>query len=493
MLRLKPLALLLAIFGAFWSFEAFPALDKERWCKVTTSQFDLYGYLPKNRLQSLADSLLAFNAVSDQYMPGERISGHRLRVVAFRNQKEFIDVFQAEKFIGFMYPSLRQHLLAFVLDERDSRPLMVAYHEYAHFLARSRLSIYVPLWYEEGFAQFVSTVDVRRDRAFVGEIPLRRLSRAVRRNADNIDKILNSTPPFDWGRHEVTDNYLIAWAVTHMLFLGVDESGKRLRENIPQLLERISTGTKTDQALLDLTGTDKESFVDLLRKHLSRSRTHEEIVQIPNVDNRGKHEVVCLNSYEKKVLLGEILINHNPVLAQEYLNEAQEEAPYDPDLLVSLSRANANDYQRSYALAKDAYDRDNQHVEANIRVADLLTWPCLLNPGERCQDYLHLASQFYLNALTNASTRVDAAFGLGVVYLELGRAGDGLNYLRVAHQRAPWSPRTNLFLGEAYGLIGDYQRAESHLTKAVLWETQDAWRSKAQESLDATLARMARN
>lgn len=484
--RVKVLLLSICLVGA--AYESWGALEKERWCKLTTSEFDLYGYVPRNQLQSLADSLLSFNAVTDTYMPGERISGHLLRVVAFRNQKEFLDVFQQEHFIGFMHPSLREHLLAFVLEEKKNKPLTVAFHEYTHFLARSRLNTYVPLWYEEGFAQFLSTMEIRRHSAIVGEIPRRRLSRAIRRNADNIDKILNSTPPFDWSRHDITENYLVAWSIAHMLFRGVDTNNEPLRERIPDLLDQMSRGILADQALKDITQTDSESLVALVRDHLSRTSRHEQVTQIHQDWPKGEHPIHCLDNFERKVLLGEVLIDNNPRLAKAYLLDAHEDRPDDPDLLVAMSRAHADDYETSYALAKRAYDADEENVEANIRIADLLTYPCLLDPVSSCSEYLRLASSLYLTALDKAPMRVDAAFGLGVVYLESGRAGDGLNYLRVAHQRAPWSPRTNLFLGDAYRLIGDYANAEIHLTKAVLWETQDSWRAKAIELLSSIQA-----
>ena len=481
------------VFLSFHAFDVAAELDQERWCKVSTSEFELFGYLPKGRLQSLADSLLAFNYVTEQFMPGDRIEGHQLRVVAFRNRKEFLDVFRQEKFIGFMHPSLRQHLLAFVIEEKTGHPLNVAFHEYTHFLARSRLNTYVPLWYEEGFAQFMSTIQLKRNTAIVGEIPRRRLSNAVRRNSVNIQKILNSTPPFDWGSHDPTENYLVAWAITHLLFRGVDAHDQSMRERIPDLLQMMSSGMEANEALMAFTGTDQKSLIALIRSHLGKTAIHEEVTHIERQRQPFSLPVSCLNRTESKVLLGEVLTNNNPELAIEYLESARLDTPNDPDLLVALSRAHAADYQKSYELALRAYETDKSNVNANVRLADLLTWPCLIQTGDHCSNYLSLAARSYNEALKHAPKRVDAAFGLGVVYLETGRAGDGLNYLRVAHQRAPWSPRTNLFLGDAYRLIGNDRMAEEYLTKAVLWESQDVWRKRAAELLASVQDRTTTN
>ena len=74
---------------------------------------------------------------------------------------------------------------------------------------------------------------------------------------------------------------------------------------------------------------------------------------------------------------------------------------------------------------------------------------------------------------------MDAAYGLGVVYLHTGRAGDAVNYLRVAWRRAPWAARVNYHLGEAYRLVGDVARARVHLTKALHWAPDAAARDRA--------------
>ena len=44
---------------------------------------------------------------------------------------------------------------------------------------------------------------------------------------------------------------------------------------------------------------------------------------------------------------------------------------------------------------------------------------------------------------------------------------------------APWGPRINFYLGEAYRLTGDNVNARRHLTKAMHWDAAEAWRERA--------------
>ena len=80
--------------------------------------------------------------------------------------------------------------------------------------------------------------------------------------------------------------------------------------------------------------------------------------------------------------------------------------------------------------------------------------------------------------------RVDAAFGLGVSLLRSARAGDGLNYLKVAYERLPWNARINLFLGDAYRQIGNNNKASFHLNRAIMWEIEEAVRQQAIEMMN---------
>ena len=104
------------------------------------------------KFKELADSLTLLRHVADQLLPGESPKGLLLKIVAFNRNVDFVSEFREGHLIGFMQPSLMHHLLAFVVNRQSRDSFDVAFHEYTHFVMRSRLSSYVPLWYEEGFA-----------------------------------------------------------------------------------------------------------------------------------------------------------------------------------------------------------------------------------------------------------------------------------------------------------------------------------------------------
>ena len=58
-----------------------------------------------------------------------------------------------------------------------------------------------------------------------------------------------------------------------------------------------------------------------------------------------------------------------------------------------------------------------------------------------------------------------------------------MNYLRVAHAKAPWAAPVNFYLGESYRMIGDKQSSARYLENARNWATDGLWRRRAATAL----------
>ena len=85
-------------------------------------------------------------------------------------------------------------------------------------------------------------------------------------------------------------------------------------------------------------------------------------------------------------------------------------------------------------------------------------------------------------ALESEPGNIEAIYSLGVVELYSGRPGTALNYLKIAEEHAPWSPRINFHLGEALRLLGD-PAGIAYLIKARNWSNSDVWRNLAEKSI----------
>ena len=439
--------------------------------------------MPRHEIQNLADSLFSLHQIADDLIPGDTPKGLRLKIVAFNTNTDFVSEFRESHLVGFMQPSLMNHLLAFVVNRNSRDPYEVAFHEYTHFIMRSRLSEYVPLWYEEGFAQYLSTIRFSRGKAVLGRVPARKMLRSISAHQDSWIRVLNGKPPLDWASHGMESHYIFAWAVTHFLNRGATKEGVPIIELVPAILNSISEGGIPSEVILNAIGLTEEEFLPAIKEHFRDTRDHTFEVLIEH-EEEVTHERDCLDYVEVREMLADVIRKSNPRRAHHLLKQAIARQPDRAMLHVIYSKTLGSGKDASFTSAEKAIELDGQNVDANIRMAELLTLECIMSYRRPCSD-TDAAINHYLTALDIDHTRVDAAFGLGVVYLFIGRAGDALNYLRVAYQRAPWSPRINLYLGDTYRMIGNKVKAREHLTKAALWEVDKFWLSKAQEALES--------
>ena len=486
--RLPPIALrgllvcMLAMCVAFnVSLNAKSVIPQ--WCGLSTEQFDLYSSMPQRKMVTLATSLQRLHEVAIDHVPGEYVMEAPLKIVAFETVEEFVTEFQSDEYIGFMQPSMRQHVLAFGLADQSVRPYTVAFHEYTHYVSRSRYDHFVPMWYEEGFAQYLGLAKVSGDSVSLGELQPRQIIRAIRRNEAKWQTILDGVPRLDWHKHDYAAHYEFALAVVHYLHHGKTPAGEPVRPKVQKALLDISAGSPSSEVIPQVAGVSQDRFIPTLIEHFKQSPPSVQVsVSLPSLIDQS--EIECLSELETRKLLTSVLLRKNPDRALMHIQRSLTLAPSDPDLDVLMSYLPQFDELSAFERTKRAYEKDPKHVDANIRIGDLFSYNCLEVNSEQCSQLRELASQHYRVALLLEPLRVDAAFGLGVSLLKTSRAGDGLPYLRTAYRRLPWNARINLFLGDAYMQVGDRATGRFHLERAAMWEVEEELVNRAIELMN---------
>jgi tetratricopeptide (TPR) repeat protein len=97
-----------------------------------------------------------------------------LQIIAFRNSKELRQVSpifhgKPTELAGLFQSG--QDRCFIMLDMSVDNPWQVVFHEYAHQLMNGTLSAPVDPWFEEGFAEYFSSIEVDSKEARVGKIP----------------------------------------------------------------------------------------------------------------------------------------------------------------------------------------------------------------------------------------------------------------------------------------------------------------------------------
>lgn len=449
------------------------------WHRVTTPDFEMLSDLAPPDALALADRLTRFRIAAQSLLGQQELSGPAPRMIAFRSARAFRQVFALRNISGVTLSSISRYTLAFGPDGLrgyDSGAL-TAFHEYSHYLMQNNRQMNYPAWWEEGYANFLSTMYAQDDGVVVGHVPPIRRRQMVR-SRPSLKDLFDDRIVFDWKRRDLEGVYLKAWLLVHMLQLGHLSGLPPFHERVPEMLAKIDAGESTRVAVETSLSMDLPALERTLNAYIRRISlpTHTLVV---DVEHETPMDVQPLAVPEVRHALANAAaaagnLRHAARLFQEVLDDD----PDDIDALVGLS-STTQDPDHSLEAAERALALDAEHPGANVRMAELNVTRCSQATRDECLAVWRESAEFYRRAVRNDPDNVDAAFGLGVIYLHVGQPGDAMGYLRVAHGRAPWVPRINLFLGEAYRLTGDVERARAHLTKAMHWHRDLRWRERA--------------
>ncbi len=162
-----PVLALSAIANAF--------ADDAHWIEVKSPHFSVVTDAGEKRGRETAMRFEQMRAVFGTLMTKAKVNlPIPLQIVAFRNSKEFRQFAplwngKAVQLAGLFQGGEDRSFI--MLDMSTENPWSVVFHEYAHQLMNGVLSARVDPWFEEGFAEYFSSIEVDSKEARVGKIP----------------------------------------------------------------------------------------------------------------------------------------------------------------------------------------------------------------------------------------------------------------------------------------------------------------------------------
>ena len=448
----------------------------EGWHQYGSDNLQLVTNLSVPQAQKLNQALQAFAQVVDTYLPQvEARHEGAVRMLVFKHQRGLQRLIKKAHFAAFAQPGLNETLLVVAPSGRRGTLYDNALHEYTHYLLRTHSRAY-PLWYEEGIASVLGGANVawRKDRIEVrlgmppapqtvldpGELSSAGLKRTVAARVHD-----------DWGRSEMLTHYQrSAWLAHFFTFSkrnDAEEQANRLQQHWQQ----------RQQDLFSAVGNSPSALLRKLRVHAGRShraRVHDVAIMAPPQPSRvAAQEVLALQA--------RVAESVNPRKAAELYAYLLSEDPARVDWRAGLARAQIH-FDRVAATRTLAQASDLQAPSLLIERASLLMLDCPLDTQMTCRNEWSQAGAWLRAALAEDPDRFDGIFQLGMVELYTGKPGTAVNYLRLAHQRVPWSARVNFQLGECYRLLG-YSAARKHLVQARDWAHTDLTVALAEAAL----------
>lgn len=475
---------------------ACPTSAFATWTRLSSEHFVFIGDVPERDLKHVAGRLELFRDAIARIFPGRALSSPVPTVViVFRDERSFAPFRpyfgnRPLPVAGFATSSIDTNYIA-VNAAQEPHASAIIFHEYAHLFFGQAFGT-VPLWLNEGLAEFFATFEPRQGGAsavvgLAGEDNLRVLKSASRLfTLRELAAIDHESPVYNDGERRDLF-YAQSWALVHYLLLGGQETADRL----PQLLAQIVDGVSGAEAVTRVLGDDTTALALSVSRHASRKALPAmRLTFEQNIAARPTSPGEVLADPDAASYLGDALAHIGRIdAARAYLTAAVDRVDTTPRAIASLGllemregRVDAGGplLERALRLLPTLPAAQRWYARALLQMADRAG---VDGPAFRARARLALAQALELEPAYAPSIAALARAELDAA----GGASTAAVFLEILVERTPERDDYRLMLGEALVAQGDYKGASAQLGPLLARASNPGTRTAAR----VLLARMA--
>jgi Tfp pilus assembly protein PilF len=303
-----------------------------QWVEVRSPNFSVVTDGGEKRGREVAMHFEQMRAVFGALMTKAKVSlPIPLQIVAFRNTKEMRQV--APLFHGkptelaglFQGGADRSFIM---LDLSVENPWAVVFHEYAHELMNGNLEGEFDPWFEEGFAEYFSSIEVDSKEARVGKIPsddyLILQQMGMMKLADLFTVRHNTATYNESGDHRTT-----FYAESGMLMHYLYDNQLLLKAGTYFDLE-VNKHVPVEAAIQQAFGMSAPQFDKVLRNYVSSRRYRYYAIPNPTGISPNTYTATSLKAADGNAVLADIHL-HSPDYQDRALSEFQDILKADPN------------------------------------------------------------------------------------------------------------------------------------------------------------------
>ncbi len=415
-------ARILLLFVTVSTVLAFPRDKPETWLQVQSPHFLVITEGNEKQGRHVADQFERMRSVFQNAFPGLEVDpGAPILVLATKDQKSF-RALEPQDYLGkgklqlgglFLRAADKNYVLM-RLDAEGDHPYAVIYHEYTHLLT-SKVGDWLPLWLNEGLAEFYQNTEIHEKDAWIGEpsaenllllrqnrlLPLATLF-AVDRNS-----------PYYHEQDKGTIFYAESWALTHyLLFNDNQQKTHHLIDFLDLASQKVDSVTAATRAFGDLTRLQKN-----LEQYVNQQSFHYVKVPASTQVDESAFESKELSETQAAAIRADFLAYVGRTAeARALLNEILQQDPNNVSAhetmgFLAFHEGNIDEARKWYG---EAVKLDSQSYLAHYYFAVMSMRSGALSPENEAQVENSLKTAIKLNAAFAPSDDALAAFyGMG--------------------------------------------------------------------------------
>jgi tetratricopeptide (TPR) repeat protein len=280
-------------------------LCAQQWTRLTTPHFELYTTAGEKKGR---ETILFFEQVRSFFLqasPAKRASEFPVRIILFRNDKEYTP-YKVNEFAAAFYTRSRKRDYI-VMRDFSSENSPIAVHEYMHLIIRDA-GLKVPIWFNEGWADLFSTLKPRGKKAIVGELIPGRVQTVLTGKwipLEQLAEVDHSSPLYN-ERNKASMFYSESWVFTHMLFLSDD-----YRPNFSKFVALLAEQKSLADALMQAYGKTVRQVDTDVQRYLKTERLYSAAFDIKLTKSEEEAASAPVDAVEADVVTADLLAAMN--------------------------------------------------------------------------------------------------------------------------------------------------------------------------------------
>lgn len=331
---MKRLALVLAATCFLHLALVQPVCAKDNWTSIRSKNFFLVGNGSEKDIRQVATRLEQFREVFTYLFPGITFNtAVPTTVIVFKSESSYRPFKPNPNIAGYFQPGNDVNYIALTTDLASTQdPFNVIFHEYTHLLVKNTLGN-VPVWFNEGLAEYYSMFAIEQDRKVTLGKPIGHHVYLLRDEKMLPLKTLfqvDQKSPYYNERNKQSIFYAESWALIHYLILG---NGGKNMTGLSRFINSMAANMPMDQAFEQAFQTTFQKMEKELREYIGKDR-------YPVVSGHFEHKLEVdsemqtepLTEAEGLAYLGDLLLHLNGKESEVYLQKALK---LDPNLAMA--------------------------------------------------------------------------------------------------------------------------------------------------------------
>src|SRR5688572_3610476 len=250
-----------------------PALvfAKDDWVSVRSRNFLLIGNASEKQIRQVGIRLEQFRAAFVRLFGKANLDSHSpTTVIIFKSHESYRPFKPKPNTAGFFQSNPHINYIALTTElQGDQDPYTVVFHEYTHLLVNS-INANLPTWFDEGLAEYYSTVDITGDqKVLLGKPIASHVSQLHQNQMLPLKKLfqVDRQSPYYNESDKQSVFYAQSWALMHYLIAGNDG---QLATQLGKFVDLMATNLPAEQAFQQSFAMSLEKMENELRGYVHR-------------------------------------------------------------------------------------------------------------------------------------------------------------------------------------------------------------------------------